>query len=102
MASLSGFNVDVATLLSLQIGPAAGNLGGTREAADRVVSRLQTLFADGSTRNEGLDQEPVQEDHVKARNAAEEAKNSPEREPNHTRPGGTYTHFGFEALSLEA
>ncbi|CAO1634999.1 unnamed protein product [Parajaminaea phylloscopi] len=29
---------------ALQIGPAAGNLGGIREAADRVVTRLQTLI----------------------------------------------------------
>lgn len=99
---MSGFDVDIATCSLPQIGPAAGNLGGTREAADRVVSRLQTLFADNFTGNEGAAHETVEEDHVKARQADEEARNGLHPEPNDTRPGGRYTHFGFEALYLEA
>ncbi|KAF8761980.1 fad binding domain protein [Rhizoctonia solani] len=65
---------------ALQVGPAAFNLGGMREAADRVVERLEELAI-----GRDLDDEDVGID-MKA--TEEEVKND-------------YTYFDFNLLSVE-
>lgn len=64
----------------LQIGPAAPNLGGMREAAERVASRLAQLSL-GSLDNEESEEEEV--------------------EGGTAQPVNAFTHFGFNALSVE-
>ncbi|KAG8687309.1 hypothetical protein FRC11_007444 [Ceratobasidium sp. 423] len=62
---------------ALQVGPAAFNLGGMREAADRVVERLEELSI-----GRDLDEDGIEVGH------SEEVKND-------------YTYFDFNLLSVE-
>ena len=67
---------------ALQIGPAAFNLGGIREAADRVAVRLAEMSLSEETHGGEVEQ----------RGESEESNDYPL----------SFTHFGFEALSMEA
>ncbi|KAJ1300540.1 hypothetical protein OPQ81_002195 [Rhizoctonia solani] len=64
---------------ALQVGPGAFNLGGMREAADRVVERLEQLAIGGD-----LDEQPI----GTVPSEEKEAKND-------------YTYFDFSLLSVE-
>lgn len=85
----------------LQIGPAAGNLGGMRDSADRIANRLlellslpeaavpkaeeQTVRIGGTEKEEGPTSKP------KAR-----------KERKKVEAGPPFTHFNFDLLSIEA
>ncbi|PWN52874.1 hypothetical protein IE53DRAFT_242698 [Violaceomyces palustris] len=79
---------------ALQIGPAAFNLGGMREAADRVANHLERQLGEsaasdrGSTVAEGL-RGSIPVETSRGRTKPKVSENVP------------FTHFGFEALSIE-
>ncbi|CAO1626693.1 unnamed protein product [Sympodiomycopsis kandeliae] len=89
----------------LQIGPAAGNLGGIREGADRVVTQLQTLIQPPSPDDRATS---IGDDEAVER-CAESALTDEEREVDiapfgqlgHTHMHREFGHLGFGALALE-
>lgn len=107
--------ISFADFARFQIGPAAGNLGGIREAADRVVSRLQQLIqpptvtsisprpssakatADKVASATEQDEDMLLDGVANGADNLDEHDDSSEEEP----PPSSFTHFGFEALALE-
>ncbi|PWN26019.1 hypothetical protein BDZ90DRAFT_233616 [Jaminaea rosea] len=81
----------------LQIGPAAGNLGGMREAADRVVGRLSELIAPPHKDGETTEAAPTQPVVTHSHDGEEEEEVDVHDSP---RPPG-FTHFSFGALAIE-
>ncbi len=73
----------------LQIGPAAGNLGGMRDSADRIANRLLELLS----LPEGGPSQKVQPE-------ATPAETRQERQEGHE--ASSFTHFNFDLLSIEA
>lgn len=73
----------------LQIGPAAGNLGGMRDSADRIANRLLELLS----LPEGGPPQKVQPE-------ATPAETRQERQKEHE--ASSFTHFNFDLLSIEA
>ncbi|KAJ1033008.1 hypothetical protein NDA16_000287 [Ustilago loliicola] len=83
----------------LQIGPAAGNLGGMRDSADRIANRLLELLS--------LPEAVVpkiEEQDVRVGGAEKEEEPTPKAKGKRGRKqvDAPFTHFNFDLLSIEA
>lgn len=83
--------------LSPQIGPAAGNLGGMREAADRVARRLEELSV-GGTSSDYQDLANGSEEEVKRIENGSLSDDDDDEDGIRDYPTA-FTHFNFEALN---
>uniref|UniRef100_V5ERM2 L-ornithine N(5)-monooxygenase [NAD(P)H] n=1 Tax=Kalmanozyma brasiliensis (strain GHG001) TaxID=1365824 RepID=V5ERM2_KALBG len=77
----------------LQIGPAAGNLGGMRDSADRIANRLLELLA--LPEKEERKVREASETTAGEAAPANSNKGRPKKEKH-------FTHFNFDLLSVEA
>ncbi|TKY85743.1 hypothetical protein EX895_005283 [Sporisorium graminicola] len=99
----------------LQIGPAAGNLGGMRDSADRIANRLLELLSlpEGVVPNVVSLPETVvprlrvvhpQDDRGTSETAEASPPNPVRKDRSNRRPdrSAAFTHFNFDLLSIEA
>ncbi|SPO25371.1 uncharacterized protein UTRI_03214_B [Ustilago trichophora] len=98
----------------LQIGPAAGNLGGMRDSADRIANRLLELLSlpEGVVPNTiSLPETVIPKNRYTAESTRVEEKEDEQKEKaaapkarkGRARPEETpFTHFNFDLLSIEA
>lgn len=91
----------------LQIGPAAGNLGGMRDSADRIANRLLELLSLPEAVVPKV-QRDIQAGVAEQDEVKEEKRTSPgpvakvRNEPARAEKATPFTHFNFDLLSIEA
>ncbi|CEH16118.1 hypothetical protein CBOM_05990 [Ceraceosorus bombacis] len=90
----------VGALAGLQIGPAAGNLGGMREAAERVAVRLGELSLGIPPSPALLSRTALPSQDRKSTTRSKADVGTESRESDHASHLG-FTHFGFERLPVE-
>ncbi|SPO37490.1 uncharacterized protein PSFLO_02965 [Pseudozyma flocculosa] len=84
---------------ALQIGPAAFNLGGMREAADRVVTALQSLLlADAPPASAATTSAKEEEGGERGRGPKQTEQQEDGADASWSK---SFTHFGFESLRVE-
>lgn len=96
------------TYAGLQIGPAAGNLGGMRDSSDRIANRLLELLtpptSGSSSRLSGSTSSANKATRSRGSSETKEAyPGEGKREKNDVESiTSRFTHFSFDILSIEA